>query len=88
MSKETGSSNASCAAMGPVAHVAPVAEPSAAYDYEVVNRFDVTISTAGDEQLARATALRLSRQFTGLRVERVERIESRLVIYRPRGVAP
>lgn len=65
----------------------PAPEPAAAWDYEIVNRFGVTISTASTEDLARATAFRLSRQFAGLRVERVQRIEVRETIYRPRGLA-
>lgn len=65
----------------------PVAEPVAAWDYEVVNRHGVAISTADSEDLARATAKRLARQYAELRVERVRRFEVREVIYRPRRMA-
>lgn len=60
------------------------AEPAASVDYAVVNRFGVTIATADSEDLARATARRLSLRFSALRVERVTVTIKREVIYRPR----
>lgn len=62
-------------------------ELSVSEDFAVVNRFGVTIATADSAKLARKTAKRLSRQFGGLSVQRVETTIRREVIYRPRSAS-
>jgi hypothetical protein len=57
-------------------------------DFEAVNGLGVTVATFGDLKLARRFAREHAAKHAGLHIVRVERVEFRSTVYRPRVVSP